>query len=247
MKIFLALIITSIFLNATTLNIAVAANVSYAIKELQVAFEKEYPDIKCHIILGSSGKLTAQIEHGAPFHIFMSANMRYPERLYKNTNAITPPKVYAKGKIALLFLKEQKSLSLTALQNATIKRVAIANPKTAPYGVAAKEALTNAKLYKKLKPKFIYGESIAQTLSYTISAADAGIIAASALYSPKMSRFKEGKEWINIDTQYYEPIEQGIVILKSGAKMPAAQQFYDFILSKKAASIFLAYGYLPSE
>jgi len=247
MKIFLSLLVTSIFLNATPVNVAVAANVSYAIKTLKETFLKKHPQVQLNIILGSSGKLTAQITHGAPYDILMSANMLYPNTLYKNALAITKPKVYAQGKLALISNKRRAKLSLALLTDKSISRVAIANPKTAPYGVAAKEALTNAKLYKKLKPKFIYGESVSQTLSYAVTAADAGLVAASSLYSPKMKNYIEGENWILLDTKVYRPIAQGIVILKHAKNSADAAAFYEFILSKEAAAIFMAFGYKCSE
>jgi molybdate transport system substrate-binding protein len=247
MKIFFSLLFISIFLNATTLNIAVAANVSYAIKSLEKEFKVSHPNIKCNIILGSSGKLTAQITHGAPYHIFMSANMLYPETLYKQHLAITKPKVYAKGKLALISYKKRDDLSLALLNSDTIHKIAIANPKTAPYGVAAKELLLHLGIYKKLKPKFIYGESVSQTLSFAITAADVGIVAASALHSKKMQDYKEYQNWITLDTKNYQAISQGIVILKYAKNNPAAKAFYDFILSKKAEAIFTQYGYLSGE
>ncbi len=232
-------------LNASTINIAVAANVSYAINDLKKEFNKKYPDTKVRITLGSSGKLTAQITHGAPYEIFMSANMKYPNALYKNELAITKPKIYAQGSLAYLSNKKQDfSKGIKLLEDKKYRKIAIANPKTAPYGIATVEALKNAKIYTSIKSKLIYGESISQTVSYAVRATDIGIIAKSSLYSDKMKQFKKDINWKEVNTKLYTPINQGIVILKNAKDKKEVKAFYDFIFSDKAKEIFKTYGYL---
>ncbi len=234
---------TSIF--AQNINIAIAANVSYAIDELKAEFNKEYPDIYVRTTIGGSGKLTAQIKNGAPYDIFMSANMLYPQSLYKDKIAITKPIIYAQGALAYLSVREHNlSKGIKLLKDKDIKTIAIANPKTAPYGKATVEALKNANIYKSIKSKFVYGESISQTVSYTLHAADIGIIAKSSLYSPKMSRFKKGINWQEVSSTLYTPISQGIVLLKHSKDSKASKAFYEFILSNKAKKIFNKYGYI---
>jgi len=234
----------SILLSAGEIKIAVAANVSYAIKPLIQAFHQIHPNIKVQPILGSSGKLTAQIHHGSPVGLFMSANMKYPEALYKEGNAVTKPIVYAQGALALLSVKKQDfSKGLVLLQQQSIKKIAIANPKTAPYGVAAAEALRSAKLYALLKPKFVYGESISQTVTYATKAADIGLIAKSSLFAPQMRHFKKGVNWSDVNSSLYTPISQGMVILKQGKNDMDVKVFYDFMLSNKAQDILKSYGY----
>ena len=230
---------------AGDIKIAVAANVSYAIDDLKKEFNKLYPNTKVKVTLGSSGKLTAQISHGAPYQLFMSANMKYPNALYKNKIAITKPLVYAKGSLAYLSIKKQDfSQGINLVENSNIKRIAVANPKTAPYGIATKQALENAGVYNNIKKKFIYGESISQTVSYTVTAADIGFIAKSSLYSPKMAKYKKGINWIEVDTKLYNPIDQGIVILKNGKNNGEVTAFYKFMLSHKAKTILKDFGYL---
>ena len=231
-------------LGAGEIKIAVAANVSYAIKPLIQSFHQIHPNIKVEPILGSSGKLTAQIHHGSPVGLFMSANMKYPEALYKEGSAITKPVVYAQGALALLSVKKQDfSKGLVLLQEESIEKIAIANPKTAPYGVAAAEALRGAKLYGLLEPKFVYGESISQTVTYATKAADIGLVAKSSLFSPQMRHFKEGVNWSDVNSSLYTPISQGMVILKQGKDDTDVKAFYDFMLSKKAKEILKSYGY----
>ena len=230
-------------LKASDINIAVAANVSYAIEALKSAFKIEHPEVNVRVTLGSSGKLTAQIKNGAPYGLFMSANMLYPQALYDENLTLTKPRVYAQGTLALFSIHEH-NLSLEYLKDESITRIAIANPKTAPYGKAAAEALKHEKLYTLLEPKFVYGESISQTLSYAVTAADIGIVAKSSLYSDKMQDYSEIKNWVAIDTALYSPIEQGIVLLKQGENEPAYQKFYDFMFTPKAQEILKNYGYI---
>jgi len=245
MKYLLLLLTLVISLSAKSINIAVAANVSYAIDELKHEFMKLNPDIEVRVILGSSGKLTAQITKGAPYGLFMSANMNYPDALYKNNIATTKPIVYAQGTLAFLSVKKQDfSLGLKLLKSKNIKQIAIANPKTAPYGAATIQALKNLNIYNDVKSKFIYGESISQTVSYTVTAADIGIIAKSSLYSPRMSQYKKGVNWVSLDTTLYTPIKQGIVLLKYSKNSKEYKAFYDFILSAKAKEILKKYGYI---
>jgi molybdate transport system substrate-binding protein len=227
------------------ITIAVAANVSYAMEELVEKFQTSHPDVKVQTILGSSGKLTAQIRNGAPYEVFMAANMAYPEALYKDEVAITKPKVYARGGLALLSENERDfSLGLSMLTDEKIKKIAIANPKTAPYGTAAVEAMKNVGIYEKVKSKLVYGETISQTVAYAVGATDMGIVNGSAMYSDKMAKYQKGVHWELIDDSTYTPIDQGIVLLKFGAQNPDAKAFYDFILSNQAREILSRYGYL---
>ena len=244
-KIILSIIFLASYLNATGINIAVAANVNYAIKDLINEFHKRYPDIEVKTTLGSSGKLTAQIKNGAPYDILMSANMKYPLALYKNGLTLAKPIVYAQGSLAIFSTKQRNfSQGIDIVTDKKIKRIAIANPKTAPYGKASIQALKNAKLYKKVKNKFIYAESISQTVAYAVTATDLGFIAKSSLFSAKMKKYKENINYIEVNPKLYTAINQGIVILKRADNNAQAKAFYNFILSKKAKNIFSAYGYL---
>jgi len=238
-------ILLSYYLFAGKITIAVSANVSYAIDELKREFNTLYPNTKVQVILGSTGKLTAQIKHGAPYQLLMGANMSYPIALYKEGFAITRPLVYAQGSLAYLSPKKRDfSDILTLLKSDKIKKIAVANPKTAPYGIATKEALENAKIYKEIKNKFVYGESISQTITYATKATDIGFIAKSSLFSPHMAHFKKGENWVDVDPQLYTPISQGVVILKEGEKNAEVSAFYAFIMSKKAKKIFEEFGYI---
>jgi len=244
-QIFSMVFFTLTILNAGEIRIAAAANVSYAIAPLIKTFNKAYPETKVNVILGSSGKLTAQISHGAPFDLFLSANMKYPEALYENEEAVTKPVVYAEGSLAFFSVKEQDfSKGMALLKDEKIKQIAVANPKTAPYGVAAEEALKHAGVYDAVKKKLVYGESISQTVSYAVTATDMGIIAKSSLFSPQMSKYAQGKHWREVEPKLYTPIDQGMVVLKHGSMNSEVKAFYDFMLGKNAKKILLDFGYL---
>ncbi|WP_198305998.1 molybdate ABC transporter substrate-binding protein [Arcobacter vandammei] len=239
----LAFLCSSVF--AGTINIAVAANVSYAINDLIAEFNKTNPDTKVEVVLGASGKFTTQIQNGAPFDVFMSADMKFPQTLEKDGLTATPAVVYAQGSLAMLSVKPldfSKGISLVTDKN--IEKVAVANPKTAPYGTAAVEALKNANVLDKVESKFVYAESISQAVTYAMTAADVGFIAKSSLYDEKMSQYKENVNWVSVDPKLYTPIDQGIVVLSRAKDNTEAKAFYDFILSDSAKKIFVDFGYL---
>jgi len=243
LKLLLIILLSSLAF-AGKINIAIAANVSYAINDLKKEFNKLYPNIKVDVTLGGTGKLVAQIKHHAPYQILLSANMNYAQALYKSGDAITRPLVYAQGSLVAFSRKKQDLSSLMSLlKKKSIKRIAVANPKTAPYGQASFEAFKKVGVLDKIKSKFVYGESISQTVTYALRVTDIGFIAKSTLFSPKMKRFKEGKNWVDVDTKLYNPISQGVVILKKGEGNKEVSAFYAFLFSKKAKEIFERYGY----
>ena len=244
----LLLVMTMVLaLQADTLRIAVAANVSYAIEALKTGFLQQHPGTTVEVILGSSGKLTAQIMHGAPYDLFLSADMKYPERLHAEGLATSVPAVYAKGSLIMLTTRDlplEKGLAL--LTDPRIERIAVANYRLAPYGKAAVEAMKQSGVLQSAKAKFINGESITQTVQYTLTAADIGFIAKSAIFSPKLSRYnREGINWVEIDPSLYPGIKQGMVLLEHGKRTPLAQAFYDFMLSPEAKKILQEHGYRP--
>ena len=239
----LAFLASSIFAN--TITVAVAANVSYAINELVAEFNKTNPDTKVQVTLGSSGKFTAQIESGAPFDVFMSADMKFPKSLFEKGLALNEPALYAQGSLAMLSSKELDfSKGINLVTDANIGKIAVANPKTAPYGTAAVEAMKNANVLDKVESKFVYAESISQAVTYATTAADVGFIAKSSLYDEKMAQYKENINWVSVDPSLYTAIDQGIVVLKNTKEEASAKAFYDFILGEKAKEIFIKFGYL---
>ena len=230
------LFLFSVSLYASNITLAVAANVSYAIKSLIVDFNKIYPEIKVNVVLGSSGKLTAQIQNHAPYDIFLSANMKYPIFLYQHGLTYTKPVVYAKGEV-VVFSPRKKITSFEQLNK--LKRIAMPNPKLAPYGRAASEFI-NKCFDKKLN--IIYTQTVTQALSYSFSATDGAFIAKSALFSPKMSKF-DGSHYLVLPSNCYHPIKQGMVILKRAMNNKDAAAFFSYMLSTRAANILKKYGY----
>lgn len=226
------------------LTIATAANMQFAMETLTKAFTEE-TGILCELTISSSGKLTAQIKEGAPYDVFVSANMKYPNELYKQGMTVEKPKVYAHGKLVLWSMKEGLLPTLELLDDSSISHIALANPKTAPYGMAAEEVLKGEGLYDRLESKLVFGESIAQTNQFIITqSAEVGFTSMSVVLSPQM---KDKGKWIELAPSLYSPIEQGIVVLKKDTEIENAEIFYDFIFSPKAKKILEEFGYLVNE
>jgi molybdate transport system substrate-binding protein len=175
----------------------------------------------------------------------MSADMKFPQALYEDGIATTKPLMYAQGALAFLSIHEQNySKGMKILKDTKIEKIAIANPKTAPYGTAAIEAMQKSGVYESVKNKLVFAESISQTVSYTVTATQIGLIAKSSLYSPQMSQYKENIHWTDVDATLYAPIDQGVVLLKYARDSKEYRAFYEFILSEKAKEIFQRYGYI---
>ncbi len=217
----------------------------FAINELVDNFSKT-SGIECEIIISSSGKLTAQINEGAPFDVFVSANMKYPNDLFEKGLTLGEPKIYAYGKLVMWSMKKEFTPSIQLLENDKVKHVAVANPKTAPYGNAAIEVLRHYDFFEELQSKLVYGESIAQVNQFVNSqAAEIGFTSKSVVLSPKMI---DKGNWVEIDESIYSPIAQGIVCLKNDpAKKNIALKFSDFIFSKKGKEILNTFGYSTSN
>lgn len=226
------------------LTIATAANMQYPLEELIDEFEKEY-NIKCEAVIGSSGKLTAQIIEGAPYHILLSADMKYPIELFEK-GLSGAPKIYGYGKLVFWTLKDDISPDIEALAQQEIEHMAIANPKTAPYGKAAMEVFRNSETLIVVENKLVYGESISQTNQFILSeAADIGVTAKSSLFSPHIKNL--GK-WQDVDQSLYSPIAQGVVVLNNqNQQKNAAIKFYEFLFSNKGKEILNKFGYSTPE
>ncbi|MFM7022088.1 MAG: molybdate ABC transporter substrate-binding protein [Flavobacteriales bacterium] len=238
---FLLFLLGTAFLPEDKITIAVAANAQYALKALETQYEKETGK-QIELIVGSSGKLTAQIKEGAPFDIFISADMDFPNQLHKGNLTLAAPKTYAYGSLVLWSAVIEDGLLMNTLLSTNVKSIAIANPKLAPYGVAAVDVMNYYKLYEKVEKKIVYGESISQVNQYiTSKTADVGFTAKSVVMSPEM----QGKgRWIDIDKKAYKPIEQGAVLLKHAiGNKTDAEAFYNYLYSTKAKNIFKKYGY----
>lgn len=239
------LILTGLLLSvpgfAQSLKVAAAANLQSIIEVLQKDF-KQKTGITIDPIIGSSGKLVAQIRNGAPFDVFLSADMSFPETLFKEGFSPKAPVVYAYGS---LIICSNQNLGFEnwarALLTARIKKVAIANPAIAPYGLAAQEVLQHKGIITDMKNKLVYGESISQVNTYiTTGVVEVGFTTQSLVKDPAN---KTKLYWKLIDPKTYAPIKQGMVILKHAGDNPDAEKFYQYILSPAAKRIFETYGY----
>jgi molybdate transport system substrate-binding protein len=231
------------FCIAQKLRIAVAANAQFVSRILTQEFKKQ-SGIDAELIVSSSGKLTTQIEQGAPYDVFLSADMKYPQELYSKQLTTAKPEIYAYGTL-IMWSKKGIDLSkgLNSLTNTSVKKIAIANKALAPYGEAAEQALQRTNLLARLKTKLVYGESIAQVNQYLlIGVADVAFTAKSVVFDADQ---KNNGNWKEVDPKLYKPIAQGVVVLKSSKaeNLKHAIQFYKFLFSAKAKHIFKQYGY----
>ena len=232
---------------AQEITVAAAADLHFALDEIASRFQAE-SGIPVHAIYGSSGNFYQQIQNGAPFDVFLSANADYPKKLEAAGLALPGTYFeYARGKIVLAVpanstLDVKQGLRLLA--NPAVKKVAVADPGHAPYGMAAVSALKAERLYEQVSTKLVKGENISQAASFVLSgAADAGIIALSLVKAPvgAQVRFDE------IPATDYPPIVQAGVVLRSSKQPKAAEKFKAFLRGKETASIFRKYGFEVPE
>jgi molybdate transport system substrate-binding protein len=245
----LSLIVAAIVSSASAqISIAAAADLQPAFQCVTTRFQKETGKTS-KISYGSSGNFYTQIQNGAPFDLFFSADIEYAKKL--EASGLAEPGTlysYATGKI-VLWVPVDSALDpnqgLKILLDSRVKKIAIANPDHAPYGRAAVAALRHEDLYDQLSPKFVLGENISQTMSFVSSGnADIGIVAMSLALSPAL----KGKgKYAEIPTATYPPIQQAAVILKSSANKQVAMQFLDFIKTKPIQDLLRDYGFsIPS-
>lgn len=227
-----------------TLTVAAAANLQPAVSEIAARFEKQ-SGTHVALVFGSSGNLTTQIEHGAPYDVFLSADMSYPERLARGGLGVRESlHRYAVGKL-VLWVKKDSNIDLErlgerSLLESGVRKIAIANPAHAPYGVAAVAFLKNAKLHDQVEGKLVMGEDVAQAAQFVISGnAQVGIIPLSLALAPKM--VEAGKHYVL--TRNAPAVEQGAIVLSKAADKSAAGKFLDFMKSPDVIAILKRYGY----
>jgi len=248
------LLIISIFLlprdlgaQGQEIRVAAAADLNFAMADLSGQFEMQ-TGIKVNVTSGSSGNFFSQIQNGAPFDLFFSADIEYPRKLA--AAGFAEPETlreYALGRIVVWVPAGAKvdvaTQGWSALLDISVQKIAIANPEHAPYGRAAVAALQKAGIYEQVKAKLVYGENISQAAQFVQSGnAQAGIIALSLAISPGM---KEGKIW-EIPAETYPPIEQGAVVLKSAKNKNAARAFLEFVSSPAGRKILEEHGFAIS-
>ena len=234
---------------AEVITIAAASDLNFAFREIATEYENTTGN-HVRLTLGSSGNFFAQIQNGAPFDLYFSADIAYPRKL-EEAGLTVPGSLYpyAIGRI-VLWTRHESRIDVTkgfeALREPTIKKIAIANPKHALYGRAAVAAMEYFKVYDQVKDRLILGENISQTAQFIESGAcDIGIIALSLAVAPAMK--SKGTYW-EVPTEAHPSLEQGAVILKSSKNQEAARQFIEFIKGPNGQEIMKRYGFVvPSS
>ena len=238
------LLFAALSVRAQEIHIAAAADLKPAMRELSEKFEKQ-TRTKVSVTYGSSGNFFSQMQNGAPFDLFFSADIEYPKKL--QAAGLADPGTlykYAVGRI-VIWMPATANADLTkqgwnALLDASVKKIAIANPEHAPYGRAAVAALQKAGIYESVKAKLVFGENISQAAQFVQSGnAQAGIVAMSLAVSPAM---RDGKRW-DIPADMHPPLEQGAIVLKGANNRNAAMAFLEFVKSTAGRTVFAEYGF----
>jgi molybdate transport system substrate-binding protein len=233
----------SLAAHAQELHIAAASDLQSALPQIVQQFEHE---CHCKIIVsyGSSGNFYQQLQNAAPFDVFLSADIQYPEKLQAAALTASAPVEYAAGKIVLWTRNDSHveiTTGLKSLTNAAVKRVAIANPAHAPYGRAAEAALKSEGIYDRVAPKLVMGENISQTAIFAQSGnADGGIIALSLALNSTM---KNSGRYVEIPASEYPAIRQAGVVMKNTHQPELATRFLAFLRSEAARSILERFGF----
>ncbi len=231
---------------AEKLTVFAASDLRFALDEVKTAFLKQHPEHEAEMIYGSSGKGMHQIENGAPYDVYFSANMAFVEKLYAQGDVTTKPKLYAVGRV-VLWSKHKNfdpTIGFDNLEKPWVKKIAIANPTHAPYGEKAKQSLESMQMYEQVLPKLVMGENISQTAGFIASeAADIGVIALSLVLAPTIADTQHSKYYL-IDDKHHEPLMQGYGITKVGSQKELSQKFYDFMETKKVDEIMEKYGFV---
>lgn len=228
---------------AIPLAIAAAADLRGSLEELAEAFRKTHPAVLVQVSYGASGGLTAQIEQGAPFDIFLSADMGYPKRLVQ-AGLATQEGVsgFATGELVLWVRKEVAGKEgLQVLTNPAIKRIALANPRLAPYGRAGAEALRKSGCYGAVQARLVFAENVAQAAQYLwTGAAEAGLISRSQARQQTLKA--AGWVW-PVPQELYAPLQQGAVVLARSTYPYEARAFLDYLLSPSGQAILARNGF----
>lgn len=231
-----------------TIRVAAAADLKFAMGELSEKFEKQ-TGTRVNVTFGSSGNFFSQIQNGAPFDLFFSADIEYPQNLA--AAGLAEPGTlyeYAVGRIVIWTPADAKvdvaNLGWKTLLDARVEKVAIANPEHAPYGRAAVAALQKAGIYEAVKAKLVYGENVSQAAQFVQSGnAQAGIVAMSVAVSPAM---RDGKRW-EIPAELHPAIEQAAILLKDARNREAARAFLEFVKSEAGRATLAKYGFAFPE
>ncbi len=229
--------------HADRFTVAAASDLRFALDEIAEIYRHQHPDHEFSIVYGSSGKMTTQIINGAPYDVFFSADIAFPERLREAGFTATEPDVYAIGRIVIwsntLDASELRLEDLPA--DRRIRRIAIAQPSHAPYGLRAQEAMESAGIWDAVQPRLVFGENIAHAAQMVESgAANVGIIALSLAKFPSLARHP----FHLIDDQLHNPLTQAYVVTRRAGNNEAAKTFARFMETEKAYEIMERYGFV---
>ena len=225
---------TSFLVAHTNLTVAAAADLSKVTPELAQAFEKTNPTVQVRFVIQASAMLSQQIENGAPYDVFLSANAQFVDRLISSNKIDPSAAVYATGRLAILW-RDGKRHDINDLTQDWVRFVALANPKLAPYGVAAQQSLEHERLWEKLQPKVVYGENVRQTLELFDSGNADAVLTSDGLVSDRSPQL--------IPPDWHKPIIQKAGIVSASKKQKEAALFLKFLLGPTAQAIFAKYGF----
>ncbi|HMW23192.1 MAG TPA: molybdate ABC transporter substrate-binding protein [Burkholderiaceae bacterium] len=243
----LCALLASAAARAEKITIAAAADLKFAMDEVVAAFKKGNAADEVAVVYGSSGRFHAQIRQAAPYDLFFSADIGFARDLVQAGLALPDVKPYAVGRIVLWSASlDATTMTLASLADPSITRIAIANPRHAPYGKRAEEALRAAGLWEKVEPRLVYGENIAHTAQFVQTGnAQVGILALALAVSPELAS-RGG--YALIPERLHAPLEQGFVVTKRAAGSALARRFADFVQSRPARAVMMKYGFvLPGE
>ena len=245
-----SLLALSLPVHSTELRVAAAADLKFALDELVREFQVIQPTIEVSVSYGSSGNFYAQLQNQAPFDLYFSADVEYPRKLAESGLAMDGNVfAYAVGRLVvwtpITSPIDPNQLGIQALLDPNVRKIAIANPRHAPYGAAAVAALRSLGVYEQVETRLVYGENIAQTAQFVQSgAADLGLIALSLAIAPRMQG--AGEYW-EIPLDAYPEMQQGGIILNSTKEPEAAKMFRDFILGQQGRAVLQRYGFFLPE
>jgi molybdate transport system substrate-binding protein len=229
---------------AETLTIAAAANLSYALEALNAGFREAFPEVDVTTAVGASGNLVAQIRNGAPYDVFLSADVEFAEALVRTGHADSKSLTrFAVGRLVLWTVKPGLDVSdiASAVRSPAVRALAIANADSAPYGRAARQALEKLGLWDVARPKLVSAENISQATQFVETGnADAGFVALSAVVSP---RLKGRGRWTEVPAGLYDPLTQVAVITARGAANPGSARYVAFLRGEEARRILEGFGY----
>ena len=225
---------TSFSVGQNILTVAAAADLSKVTPELAQVFEKTNPNIRVRFVIEASAMLSQQIENGAPYDVFLSANAQFVDNLISSGKVAPGAAVYATGRLAILW-RDAKRHEIRELSQDWVRFVALANPSLAPYGVAARQALEHEHLWDKVQPKIVYGENVRQTLQLFDSGNADAVLTSDGLVSDRNPQL--------IPADWHWPIVQKAGIVSASSKQKDASLFMRFLLGPTAQAIFAKYGF----